>query len=430
MTASTPAAHPFARTLIAAMLFLTAAETAVAQQAGSLADEYRLLVALGQNRRDRVAMDRQYMKLTRMAPSDGTMAYTHALLLTDQRKYREAVCSSAQALALDSSNLNAWKLHIWLQLQNEQFAPALKSVAKLANYIPDESASGPRREAGERMAEYFGTVAGYVAFPRRGELPKYDIIEHGRDIRGRMTSSQKASFDRGFGRVRTIALNKAKRIRLEREKAYDADLGSREAQIAQMAAERARIQAELDGLEGLRLEGKALATAERNTLAATRERFVAGSASVAAEDGVSVTHRRTAGLGVGPGGVGVGVSRTRNVNAYDHDYADSSFAAGAKGFGRREYRSVEERDQDYDKYLTKRGDTLLRQLQVLERKEVALRKKPAIGSSGLVARLQRKAKLLTEYMALPVDPQTEVGELLAKLDRYYPTTSVAQVTMP
>lgn len=429
MIASTHAARRFAPTLLV-LLTIAVAKPVDAQQLGSLADEYRLLVELGQSPRDRNSLDRQYLKLSRMAPTDGTMAYTHALLLTGQRKYRDAVCSTAQSLALDSSNLKVWKLHIWLQLQNERFSPALESVAKLASYMPDDSASGRRRESGERMAEYFGTVTGYVAFPRRGELPKYDLIDHGKDIRGRMTPSQLEAFDRGFGRVRTIAYKKAKLIHDQRGQAYGAEVNSREAQIAQMAAERARIQDELDRLEELRLKGKVLSTMERNTLAATRESFLSGSSSRAAEDGVSVTRSRSAGLGVGPGGVGVGASRSRNVSAYDHDYADSSFAAGSKGFGGKEYKSVEERDQDYDKYLAKRGDTLLRQLQVMERKEVALRKKPTIGASRHVARLERKAKLLTEYMALPVDPQTEVSGLLAKLDRFYPTAMVAQVIAP
>ncbi|CAN0355947.1 unnamed protein product, partial [Ectocarpus sp. 4 AP-2014] len=115
-------------------------------------------------------MDCQYLKLSRMAPTDGTMAYTHALLLTGQRNYRDALGSTSESLAIENNNLKAWKLHIWLQLQNEKFAPALKSVAWLATFMPDDTASGRRREAGERMAEYFGTVTGYVAFPRQGEL--------------------------------------------------------------------------------------------------------------------------------------------------------------------------------------------------------------------------------------------------------------------
>lgn len=431
MIASTPAACSLARPFLMSLVLIATAYPATAQGLGSLADEYCELIELGQCRTNRVAMDRQYLTLTRMAPSEGILPYTHALLLTDQRRYDDAVRSSARAIKLDRGNLNAWKLHIWLQLQNEQFAPALKTVAKLAECMPGESATGVRRERGERMAEYFGTVVGYVAYPRQGELPRYDLVEHARDIRTAMTSGQHAAFERGRDRVKATFAAKAQRINHASQLAYGADLDSRQSQLDQMAGERARIQDELDRIEGLRLEGKAIAASERNTLAATRESFLSGSASYAAEDGVSRTNRRELGLGLGTGGIGVGASRTRNVTRYDNDYAASSFAAGSKGFGRNEYQSVGKRDRDYDKHLTKRADSLLRQLQVMERKEVALRKQTANGSSSRVARMKRNAKRLTAYMALPVDPQTETTELLAKLDRYAPSGhSIALALQP
>lgn len=420
MASQLNAARRPACSLLALLSLMAAAGTADAQQLGSLADEYRQFVLLGQSSRNRAEMDNQYLKLSRMAPSDATIPYTHALLLTGQRKYRDAIFASGQAIAIDGNNLNAWKLHIWLQLQNEKFAPALKSVTKLAEYMPDVDATGRRRAKGEQMAEYFGTVFGYIAIPRHGELPKYNLRKHAGEIRTYLTTSQQKSFARGVNHVKSVYGPKYKFIQSQRKQAYGADVNSREAQVQQMADERARIQSELDGIEELRLKGKALATMERNTLAATRDQSRAATYSATSEDEVNVYRSRGVG---GPG-------RQREVN----DYWSDSVAAAAKrvdrGFGEQQYDSVTERNAAYDRYLSQRGDTLLRQLQVMERKEVALRKKSANGSSSRVARLERKSKLLTAYMALPVDPQTEVTALLAKLDRYYPAGPVAQTLAP
>jgi tetratricopeptide (TPR) repeat protein len=413
---------------LAVLLTVSAVSHSLAQSGVQPARDVEQLVELMASVRTKADAEAQYRELRRATPADARVPYAYAMLLIEQRRYREACDPLKESLRLNGGNLDAWKTRIWLAVLTEEHDDALASMERLVRQMPAEVVSADRERKCREFAGFMGQVFGYLAGPGKDGLDPVKQTSSQQTIIGYLPKGRKAVFEALFTAVLEDYTKKMERIEELSRQAREGEADYRNEQLANLENDRRFAWREMGRLEDLRTHGRTLATNERNVIAATRERSAAGFGR--AND---TRYRDSQEIGplYRPDPDDIGWDATAGAFVADPnadwqlDHLADRYqaldrrgrAAGGyyheRGLGDEHYADVSRREEEYHDYLAEREKKMNRRHRRIAQEASRLLRRRITGTTPEVRRQLAEAEALASYVPLPVSPQAEVEQILA-----------------
>jgi len=177
----------------------------VAQCSTSVADQpsttvaLRALFAAGRKSTPTAVADAQakYEALRATVHRDAGIEYAYAIVLINQRKYRQASEVLSRYLATDEPLLSAYRLQITAIIPLGDPGEVIQQTAALAQAIQQPSAREPASER-EDAARFLGLVYRYLELPRKGAVDARVLDEHKREVLALLDAPCTSAFDQGY----------------------------------------------------------------------------------------------------------------------------------------------------------------------------------------------------------------------------------------
>ncbi len=355
---------------------------------------------------------------------DSRVTYIHGLLLVERYRYPQGLQAINRAIESDKGNLTAWKTRIWLEVVTKDYDKALGTMESLSQLMQTSSAEAKCRD----YCNFMGQVFGYLEGPGQKRAFVRKVADAEKRIVGGLSKTRYNVFETARAGIASDYSHRNNQIAQLLDTARSNQAESRKSQIADLATEGKGATTELARVEDRREVVRNLATAERNEIAATRDKSYHGSGAMGGSAYSDATQR--------------GPMYHRPPNAkkdrgwvLDHNYdryrlGASGFRAGSagyrdKGLDDRHYADVNRRAAQDDHRLDRLKSDLNTRLQRIASDKKRLMLKPNTGASDLVRSKIATAKALSTYVAVPVDPQREVQQVLASFDVSPPIDAVA-----
>lgn len=414
---------------LAVVLTVSAASRGLAQSVNRQpARDMEELVELMANVKAKGAAEAQFLELRRAAPADARVPYAYALLLIQQRRYREAYEPLKEALRLDGGNLDAWKTHIWLAVLTEEHDDALATMERLVRRMPSTDVSTDRERKCREFAGFMGQMFGYLSGPGKEGLDPVKQTSSQQTITGYLTDARKAVFETLFTTVIDDYTARMKQIDELNRQARQGEADYRNEQLANLEDDRRFAWREMGRIEDLRMHGRTLAANERNVIAATRERSGGGfgqynDTQYRDSQEIGPLYRPDANDINWDAGAGAFVVDPDANWQLDHlaDRYQALDQYGAarggyyreRGLGDEHYADVSRREEEYHDYLAEKERKLNRRHRRLDQEASRLLRRRVSGYTPEISCQKAQATALASYVPLPVSPETEVQRILA-----------------
>ena len=366
--------------LLALPLTAFAGERLSANESG---DYFELLCQLVQQVDDKDTRDYASARLTEMSihSKDANLPYLHALALLRDYKYKDAVAPARLAIEQGSCNPDAWKLSIWLTITTEKdLSGGLANMLRLARLLNAENSplQADQVEA-LRVADFLGRVSGFLA--GLDELNALDLSIAQSEMRSLLTTEQQDYFAAAQQSVLDEFVDRLDYVADARDQARMVEDDIRNRRLSDASAERSYLRDQMDFIEQHRMQAREISANERNHIAANRG---AGySRQYGYRNGVLVR----------------GHSRIRYGNNH--------------GLGDRHYANVNNREAEFNNYLSDREQNLRRRLNRLAQDDERMLRRENTGNSRHARSSQTKATSLRTYVPLPIDVKSALTNLLA-----------------
>ncbi len=166
--------------------------------AGTRSEVARLL-ATGWTRSIQARKDaqEQYERLSAAAPPDGRIVYAYALVQIYQYRYADAVKLLDRVLEMDSKNVEAAKLRLWVGVLLKDYDRSLGRMQKMTDALPAE-ATDPKAEApNAETAALLGRLAGFLEGPVQSSVNKSAFAATIGRLDTQLTGKRKDAFQKG-----------------------------------------------------------------------------------------------------------------------------------------------------------------------------------------------------------------------------------------
>lgn len=173
---------------------LAIALTAATAQAQLTRQDARKLAEIAKTPHDSVAV----AALQAKAPKDARLPYLTALSRVERRDYRGALEQVKRSLKLDPSNLDAWKVRIWLAMATKDFSDAANSMDWLAQRMPAQAATPAAEQTCVEFAHFMGECFGYLAGPQGDRAAVAPVAKR---ALSRLAGNREAAFVTAHSRV-------------------------------------------------------------------------------------------------------------------------------------------------------------------------------------------------------------------------------------
>lgn len=401
---------------LAALIVVSAASTSLADPAGQrFAVEMEKLVQLTESLRTKHDARAQFEHLQKTAPSDSRVPYTYALLLIDQKRYKDASEPLKQALDLNGKDLDAWKTRIWLSVLIEDYDDALATMERLSRRMPATATSSETERVCCEFAGFMGQVFGYLSGPAAESVNPVKQTSSYQFITGNLSYRRQDVFDSLFENVTDNYTARMQEIEKLSEIARQGETTYRNLQLANLGEERAYARMESSRLEDLRANDRNRASNERNVQAAARKR--AGHAFASVDD----THADSSLEFLpfprpNPADPNGPAELDHVLDSYQN-FDQHGAAAGAgfmkQGLDDRHYVDVNEREEKYHEYLLHKQKRLNQQQRRIASDEAQMLRRRVVGNSPEIMSAKNAAAALMTYVPMPVSPEAEVDRIIA-----------------
>jgi hypothetical protein len=152
----------------------------------------------------RAAGERAYQQYVKDHPGDRQVLYAYALVKMQQRQYPEAVKLLEKYLAIESSDLHAWRAKSFLSMLLRQTDLSLVELDKLSQALAEDMAARPaedeavqrrRRELQGMTVSYLGRMIGYLEGPAEGAVNRATLTAAKDKIRERLGDTWQEIFN-------------------------------------------------------------------------------------------------------------------------------------------------------------------------------------------------------------------------------------------
>ena len=406
----------------------TASQSLAQSDERPVAREMEELVELMASVRTKSAAEAQFVELRRAAPADARVPYAYALLLIEQKRFREACEPLRESLRLNRGNLDAWKTRIWLSVLTEDHDDALASMERLVRQMPATDVSPDRERKCREFAGFIGQVFGYLSGPGYDRLDPVSHTSARQTIANYLPEPRKDVFETLLANVVDDYTVRMKQIDELTGQAQRGEAEYRNEQLANLENDRRFAWREMGRLEELRMQGKTLASNERNVIAATRERSAAGF-----RQGDDTRYRDSQEIGpfyrpdandlswnAAAGAFVVDPNANAQLDHVADRYQalDQRGRAGGgyyreRGLGDEHYADTNRREEEYHDYLAEKERKLNRRHRRIAQDQARLLRRRVTGYTPEIARQKAAAQALASYVPLPVSPASEIQRILA-----------------
>ena len=301
----------------------------------------------------------------------------------------------------NKKNLAAWKMRIWLGVMTGDDTDALKTIEWIGRRMPASDASSNVALKSLDMAEFLGETMGFLSNRQEGFSGPVDYSLA--VLRDELNPQQLSAMQKGFDRVAARYATRARQVAQLTEAAVCNAERNRETKLAVLDRERQTVFVEFDKLESLRAEDRERASNERNVHAATRSReasrtagfhghrraFVHGShqhrfpnydyhGNHSNQARFNTYHQRGRGHGLL-------VTTHGNRGAFHNRFAAES------GLRDKHYYDVNQREDDYDRYLKLRNN-----------EEKSLMQREPSGVTPTTVRATKEMNTFATYVSMPI----------------------------
>jgi hypothetical protein len=128
---------------------------------------------------------------------DASIEYAYAIVLINQRNYRQASEVLSRYLATDEPRLSAYRLLITAHIPLGDPGKVIEQTAALARAIQQPSAREPANERAD-AARFLGLVYRYLELPRKGAVDPRVLDEHKREVLALLDAPCTSAFDQGY----------------------------------------------------------------------------------------------------------------------------------------------------------------------------------------------------------------------------------------
>lgn len=141
-----------------------------------------------------------YARAVEEHPGDRQLVYAFALVKMQQRQFPEAAKLLDQYLAIEKQDASAWRAKAWLSMLMKSASTSLVELDKLSQVLADEKVKLPD-ETRQELVTFLGRMIGFLEGPGEGSVNGATLAAAKQKIRGRLTETQRESFDSGVSAV-------------------------------------------------------------------------------------------------------------------------------------------------------------------------------------------------------------------------------------
>ena len=207
---------------------------------------------------------------------DSRVTYIHGLLLVERYRYPQGLQAINRAIESDKGNLTAWKTRIWLEVVTKDYDKALGTMESLSQLMQTSSAEAKCRD----YCNFMGQVFGYLEGPGQKRAFVRKVADAEKRIVGGLSKTRHNVFETARAGIASDYSHRNNQIAQLLDTARSNQAESRKSQIADLATEGKGATTELARVEDRREVVRNLATAERNEIAATRDKSYHGSGAM------------------------------------------------------------------------------------------------------------------------------------------------------
>ncbi len=144
------------------------------------------------------AAKKHYETAHRAVAGDPRAAYAYGLAYLEQKNTKEALTQfRAAAKQTSGTYLPALQASAWVQLERNEYGPALASLTDLARRIEDAKGAWPTEHDRAHTAEWLGRTLGFLTGPGASPDHTAQVADTASSIEKLLTGERKQAYERG-----------------------------------------------------------------------------------------------------------------------------------------------------------------------------------------------------------------------------------------
>ncbi|HVX09615.1 MAG TPA: hypothetical protein VHC22_00300 [Pirellulales bacterium] len=160
-----------------------------------------LKLAIEPSAKNLLEVERYYRSLPDAVRDDRRFKSAYVAALIQQKRLRQASDVVHEQMADDPRNLSVWRTKIWLALTLGERTRALTDIEQLASHAHAHHTSGEEHLAETEMADFLGSVCGFLAGPWSQKVREADAQKIEERLRNVLENEARPAFDQARARV-------------------------------------------------------------------------------------------------------------------------------------------------------------------------------------------------------------------------------------